>query len=168
MFTIIGGDGRQYGPVSVDQIRQWIAEGRVNAQTLAQAEGSVEWKALGLFPEFAAAATPPVMPSTPPVPPAPTYQPRQHAPSYLVPAILSTICCCLPIGIVSIVYAAQVNGKLQSGDMAGAREASQKARTWFWVAVVLGLLAPLLYLCLSFLPVLPFLRLHAFRFHRAW
>jgi Interferon-induced transmembrane protein/GYF domain 2 len=161
MFKIIGGDGRQYGPVSADQIRQWIAEGRASAQTLAQAEGSVEWKALGLFPEFAAAATPPVMPSTPPVPPAPAFQPQQqHVPSYLVPAILSTICCCLPIGIVSIVYAAQVNGKLQSGDMAGAREASQKAQIWFWVAVVLGLTSTIF--------CLPLLRFHMHRFCRPW
>jgi hypothetical protein len=80
--------------------------------------------------------------------------------SYLVPAIFSTICCCLPIGIVAIVYAAQVNSKLQSGDMAGAIEASQKARTWFWVAVVLGLFSTIF--------CLPLLRFHTFRFHRIW
>ena len=33
MYRIIGGDGREYGPISLDQMRQWIAEGRVNAQT---------------------------------------------------------------------------------------------------------------------------------------
>ncbi len=163
MFKIIGGDGRPYGPVSADQIRQWIAEGRANAQTLAQLEGSVEWKPLGLFPDFASSATPPVMPSmppTPPVSPAPAFQPRQHVPSYLVPAIFSTICCCLPFGIVAIVFAAQVNTKLQAGDMPGALEASQKAKTWFWLAVACGLLSTIL--------CLPLLRLHAFRFHRAW
>lgn len=160
MFKIIGGDGRPYGPVSADQIRQWIAEGRANAQTLGQAEGSVEWKPLGLFPEFAVSATPPVIPSTPTAAPAATFQQRQHVHSYLVPAIFSTICCCLPVGIVAIVYAAQVNSKLQSGDMVGAIEASQKARTWFWVAVVLGLF--------STICCLPLLRFHAFRFHRVW
>jgi hypothetical protein len=160
MFKIIGGDGRPYGPVSADQIRQWIAEGRANAQTLAQAEGSVEWKPLGQYPEFASSAAPPVMPPTPPGAPAPSFQPRRHVPSYLVPAIFSTICCCLPVGIVAIIFAAQVNTKLQAGDMPGALEASRKAQTWFWVAVVLGLLSTLL--------CVPLWRFHMLRMHRVW
>ena len=52
MYKIIGADGREYGPVSADQLRQWIREGRANAQTKTQAEGSTEWKPLGEFPEF--------------------------------------------------------------------------------------------------------------------
>jgi hypothetical protein len=159
MFKIIGGDGRPYGPVSVEQIRQWIAEGRANAQTLAQLEGSLEWKPLGQYSEFASSAAPPAMPPTP-TPSAPTFQPRQHVPSYLVPAIFSTICCCLPFGIVAIVFAAQVNTKLQAGDMQGALEASRKAQTWFWLAVAFGLI--------SSLACLPLLRFHAFRMHRVW
>lgn len=64
-----------------------------------------------------------------------------HVPNYLTQAILVTIFCCLPAGIVSIVYAAQVNGKVAAGDIAGAREASQKAKTWAWISfgVALGL-----------------------------
>ena len=65
--------------------------------------------------------------------------PPAHVPNYLLQAILVTVFCCLPFGIVSIVYAAQVNGKVASGDMAGAREASAKARTWAWVAFGIGL-----------------------------
>lgn len=57
-----------------------------------------------------------------------------HIPNYLVQAILVTIFCCLPFGIVSIVYAAQVNGKLAAGDVSGAMQASSSARTWAWVA----------------------------------
>jgi TM2 domain-containing membrane protein YozV len=52
MYKIIGTDGRHYGPVAAEQIRQWLAQNRVNAQTLAQAEGSLEWKTLGSFPEL--------------------------------------------------------------------------------------------------------------------
>jgi TM2 domain-containing membrane protein YozV len=54
MYKIIGIDGQQYGPIGADQVRQWIAEKRANAQTLAQSEGSTEWKPLISFPEFAA------------------------------------------------------------------------------------------------------------------
>ena len=65
---------------------------------------------------------------------------RPEIPSYLPQAILVTIFCCLPFGIVSIVYAAQVNGKVAAGDIDGARDASEKAKTWAWVALGFGLL----------------------------
>ncbi len=53
-----------------------------------------------------------------------------YVPNHLVWAILTTLFCCLPLGIVSIVYAAQVDGKRAAGDLAGAREASRKAGNW--------------------------------------
>lgn len=63
MYRIIGADGRQYGPASVEQLREWIAQGRANALTVACAEGSLDWKPLGQLPEFAGRfAAPPVPP----------------------------------------------------------------------------------------------------------
>ncbi len=53
MYLIIASDGRTYGPVSAQEIRSWVASNRANAQTLAQLEGSTEWKPLGSYPEFA-------------------------------------------------------------------------------------------------------------------
>jgi len=53
MYRIVGADGREYGPVSADQIARWISEGRVNAQTLTRSEESADWKPLSTFPEFA-------------------------------------------------------------------------------------------------------------------
>lgn len=67
MYKIIGTDGKQYGPIGADEIRRWLAENRVNAQTQAQADGVQEWKPLISFPEFAAEfknAPPPVAPPT--------------------------------------------------------------------------------------------------------
>lgn len=55
-------------------------------------------------------------------------------PNYLVWAILSTLCCCLPAGIVAIVYAAQVDGKLAGGDYHGAVAASDNAKMWSWIS----------------------------------
>lgn len=52
MFTIIGGDGREYGPASAAQIRAWMAAGRANLDTKARAMGSDEWRRIGDFPEF--------------------------------------------------------------------------------------------------------------------
>jgi uncharacterized membrane protein len=63
MYKIIGADQKEYGPVSAEQMRQWINEGRVNAQTKVLADGITEWKTLAEVPEFAdvlAAKIPPV------------------------------------------------------------------------------------------------------------
>jgi Interferon-induced transmembrane protein len=61
-------------------------------------------------------------------------------PNYLVPAIISTLCCCLPLGVVSIIYATQVNSKLKVGDIQGAMDASAKAKMWFIIAMVSGVI----------------------------
>lgn len=62
MFKIIGADGKEYGPVSAEALRDWIQQGRVNLQSQARLEGSADWKPLGGFPEFSGgAATPPLI-----------------------------------------------------------------------------------------------------------
>lgn len=73
-------------------------------------------------------------------PPPPPVAPPANIPNYLVPAIISTICCCLPAGVVSIIYATQVNSKVAAGDIQGAMDASAKAKTWFIVAIVIGVI----------------------------
>ena len=59
-----------------------------------------------------------------------------------------TIFCCLPAGVVSIVFAAQVNGKLAAGDLAGARQDSARAKTWAWASFGVGLAGGLIWLIL--------------------
>src|SRR5260370_36798023 len=70
MYKIIGADQKEYGPVTADQIRQWIAEGRANAQTMVRREGETEWKPLSGYPEFA-----PALGSSPSGAPPPFPQP---------------------------------------------------------------------------------------------
>jgi len=69
LYKIIGGDQKEYGALSAQDLRKWIAEGRLNAQSLAKAEGDEEFRPLGGFPEFvdalAAAAAEPPSPPTP-------------------------------------------------------------------------------------------------------
>jgi hypothetical protein len=73
-------------------------------------------------------------------PPAP-YQAQGARPqNYLIWAILTTLFCCLPLGIVSIVFAAQVDGKLASGDYAGAVASSENAKRWAIIAAVAGVI----------------------------
>ncbi|MEV4070353.1 CD225/dispanin family protein [Nonomuraea fuscirosea] len=58
--------------------------------------------------------------------------------NHLVPAILTTLFCCLPLGIVSIVKSSQVNQKWQIGDFAGAQQASEEAKTWWKRSLIIG------------------------------
>jgi hypothetical protein len=53
MYTIIGGDGKEYRGISAEILRQWIAEGRLNAQSMGKMDGGMEFRPLSTFPEFA-------------------------------------------------------------------------------------------------------------------
>lgn len=53
MFKILGSDGKEYGPVTAGQLRQWISEGRAGGQTQVKSEGASDWMLLSTVPEFA-------------------------------------------------------------------------------------------------------------------
>lgn len=65
--------------------------------------------------------------------------------SYLALAIISTILCCLPTGIVSIVYSTQVNSAYDDGNYEKAIRASKNAKTWGIVSIVLAFAGLLIY-----------------------
>jgi hypothetical protein len=68
MYLIIGGDGKQYGPITDADMRKWVAEGRLNAQSLVKAESDAEFRTLSTFPEFADVfAMPAPLPGSPPL-----------------------------------------------------------------------------------------------------
>ena len=79
--------------------------------------------------------------------------PGSPPPNYLVPAILSTVFCCLPLGIASIVFAAQVNSKYSAGDVTGAQESSRKAKQFAIWSAVAGVVVVVLYLVFVLLAV---------------
>ena len=72
-----------------------------------------------------------------------TYEKVQNN---LILAIFSTLCCCLPFGIASIVYASQVDGLAQRGDIVKARLTADKARNWAIASIVCGLIGNGIYL----------------------
>ncbi|MGH3458328.1 CD225/dispanin family protein [Aeromicrobium sp.] len=88
-------------------------------------------------------------PPPPPPPPSPGEYPGpsmgQKPPSNLVWGILTTLFCCLPFGIVSIVYAARVDGKWSGGDAAGAQADSDNAKKWAIIAALSGVAVIVLY-----------------------
>ena len=71
------------------------------------------------------------------------FGPAPELPNHLARAIAATLCC-IPLGIVAVVYAAQVSSKLARGDVAGARAASVKAKVWSLVGFGLGIAVAIL------------------------
>ena len=125
-YFIIGGDGKEYGPKPDSEVREWIAEGRLNAQSQIRGQSNADWRILGDLPEFAGdlfGATPsaPATP-TPSAPVAQQYQ--QPYPQYsaqaqsgtngmaiagMIMGILSlvTICCYgFPFNLLGIIFSA--------------------------------------------------------------
>ena len=76
--------------------------------------------------------------------PPPSSGAPASVPNFLIPAIISLFCC-LPLGIVAVIFAAQVNGKVQAGDIAGAQDSAKKAKMFSYIAIGLGLLAVICY-----------------------
>jgi hypothetical protein len=99
----------------------------------AKLDGAVSGFALPSPPPGSTVPPPsaPALPGSPPV--------VITIPTYLAPAIVVTILCCVPLGIPAIIFAAQVNGRVTSGDVAGAMEASRKAKMWCWIAFGVGI-----------------------------
>jgi len=73
-------------------------------------------------------------------------------PNYMVPAIIS-IFCCWPLAIPAIIFAVQVNNKVQAGDIAGAQESSKKAKMFSFIAIGLGVVGIVIYVIMMILGV---------------
>ena len=107
MYRVIGTDQKEYGPAGADQLRQWIAEGRINAQTLIQAEGASGWKPLSAFPEFAGVfAPPPFTGGPPPFPSFGAHPPKNSgmAVAGFVCSLLGLVCCGPFLSIPGLVF----------------------------------------------------------------
>jgi hypothetical protein len=122
MYRVLGADGKEYGPVSGEVLRQWIAEGRANAQTKVKPEGGTEWQTLASVPEFGPSfAAPPGAP--PPLPQNPVeVKTSGMAVASLVLGILGlcgiTALVGLVLGIVSLVKINRSGGRLSGQGLA--------------------------------------------------
>src|ERR1035437_8045783 len=145
MYKIIGADGREYGPITADQLRDWIAEGRATAQTRVQAEGSAQWKPLTEYLEFAAvlARTLPPRHALGPIFISPTPRTNSMALAAMVMGILSMtcgVCCCcccygLPFNVLGVIFALVALSQIKNDPQ------SQQGRSLAIVGLVLCLLS---------------------------
>ena len=106
-YKIIGHDGKTYSPVTADQIRLWIGQGRVDRRTAVMVEGASDWTFVGLLPELASAfaAVPPPIGSLNPAVTA-NLKTNAFATWSLILGVLSwtCCCCCVPFNVVGLVF----------------------------------------------------------------
>lgn len=132
------------GPYELDYLQQLAAQGIIKPETYVVEEGGSAWKA---YRDISLSFAPP---SSQPPPALQQVYNSQTVPTYLVQSILVTLFCCLPFGIVSIVYAAQVSSKLAGGDYEGAMKSSKNAKLWSWLGFGFGLLMIVAYFFVGF------------------
>ena len=146
----------QQGPVDDTTFRALAANGTIRPNSLVWHDGMPNWQPLSAaVPGLVPGSVPPPLPAVPaangisgaPIPPG-------TVPNHLVGAVLVTVCCCMPFGVVSILYAAKVNGLLAAGKLKDAQDASQNANTWMWVAFGVGIVSNLIGILFSLLPIL--------------
>ena len=70
---------------------------------------------------------------------------------YLVLSIICTLCCCLPFGIVGIVYAAKINSSMAAGNYEEAKNAAKSAKIWIIASAVVGLIVEVIYIIFAFI-----------------
>lgn len=106
-YRIVGQDGKIYGPLKAETIREWIAQGRVDSRTPIFVEGQKDWSFVGLVPEFS-----PHVNSATPFPLRPDLTMAAHTNGFatagFVCGLLSCCgfcCCCFaPVGLLGIIF----------------------------------------------------------------
>jgi prepilin-type processing-associated H-X9-DG protein len=154
MFKIIGSDGKEYGPVATEKLREWLRQGRINGQTKVQPEGSADWRSLRDVAEFAADLAGPAASTPGALPPPPTgpVQGSKMAVWSLVLGILGfftfglTAVAGLVLGIVALVKIKGSQGGLTGSGKATAGIVTSGIALFFVpiIAILLGLLLPAL------------------------
>jgi hypothetical protein len=96
MYFLIGADGREYGPFSAEQIRDWVAQGRANAHSRLRRDGETSWQALKDFAEFAAVSN--LSAAPPPGAPPPALSAESIAADYLSRAAPLDVASCITRG----------------------------------------------------------------------
>jgi hypothetical protein len=156
----VARNNQQLGTFSKEEILSRYNSGAILPTDLVWTDGMATWEPASKV--FGAPAAPDgggmLAPATPPpfAPPpitgvaTPMTTPPDVKPpkpdNYLVWAIITTLLCCLPLGIVAIIFAAQVDGKYHSGDYQGARNASDKARLFSIISAVSGVVVAVVYI----------------------
>lgn len=152
-YFYLDGNNQQKGPIASSDLLKY----GVTKHTLVWRNGMNNWQAAAAVPELAALfveskepSTPPVppippvvppTPATPPTPPTPVTPTTQKPDNLLVWSILTTVLCCLPLGVVAIVYSNKVDTLWNSGKYTEAENAAKSAKLFCFLSLGGGVLA---------------------------
>ena len=145
-------DGQRYGPYEKSTLQKYLATKNASRKDRIQGDDSRKWTTVGqLLGDASVGGTenqgPPTRETS--IDPQKRFRPPKPE-SPMVWAVLATLCCCLPFGVVAIVFAAQIDSKYAAGDYNGAIESADKAKTWCWIAFGVGLVVQTLIGILQF------------------
>jgi hypothetical protein len=147
--------GKQEGPFAKED----LLKNGLTKNTLVWCNGMKDWTKAGEVPDLEELLSTPPTPPTSPTPPAPQIggynkqespivspNPQQPKPdSHMLWAVLSTCCCCIPLGAYAIYCSIQVDECYKKGDYQGAIESAEKAKTWSIISAVAGFIVGILY-----------------------
>ncbi|HYG35376.1 MAG TPA: DUF4190 domain-containing protein [Clostridia bacterium] len=160
MYKIIGADGNEYGPVTLEVLRQWLAEGRINALTKVLPEGATEWKTLAEIPEFAYTAVnaaPPVGTQERLAPPPGVPRTNSLALAGFTLGLVSVtfgLCCCygLPFNVAGVICSLIALEQIRNDPV---REQGKGLAIAGLVLSGFGILLPVLFTLLGIVAELP-------------
>ena len=145
----INHNGVQSGPVEADVLKQM----GLTSQAYVWREGMADWVRITQVPELQGMYIMEPQQPTPAVTGDPIQEPsgvgqsdvpQQSAepcpPTNMVWAILATLLCSIPLGIVGIYYANQVSKRYLAGDIQGAKSASETGAWWVIAAITIGII----------------------------
>jgi hypothetical protein len=154
MYKTLGGDGKEYGPINAETVRQWIAENRLGAASKIRSELSAEWKALAEFPEFADAlrAGAPVAPRSQSPPPTPAPEAAIKTSGLAIASLVLGLLGCFGItaiaglvcGIIALTQISRSQRRLGGNGLAIAGVALSGMMMVFCIPMMAGMLLPAL------------------------
>ena len=149
-YYMMTGDGRRIGPVAAEELLNL----GLTRDSMVWREDFSGWTPARQVPELIC-----LLNSVPPCPPGPgsfnqsrnrSYEPAHKPDNYMVWAILSTVMCCIPLGIVSIVYSSKVDSLWYNGEYEEAEKAAAKAKNWALASLISAVILVALYIFIYF------------------
>jgi hypothetical protein len=145
MYKIIGADGKEYGPINAEVLRQWLAEGRANGQTRILAEGATEWKTVAEVPELAPLLASAIVVAPAPGPVSSAQVPRNNSLAVAgmtlgILALTLGLCCCygLPFSVPGIICSSLALSQIKRDPL------TQQGRSLAMAGLVLSIVSLLL------------------------
>lgn len=150
-YYYINTTGKQAGPITTEE----FSKNGITNETKVWCEGMTEWTNAGSISELKPYISKTTqVPPTPPTPPIPPTLEEKCPENYLVFAILSTLLCCLPIGIAAIIYSTKVDKAWAQGDKEGAVKNSETTKLLCFVSFGCGILIFIISFFIGFLSAL--------------